>query len=427
MRPFDPKNLIDVLVGSRRESSPQYAVLGDLVPDTAKTTGASAGAPARERRVGLDHNSPSSILIAGLQGAGKSYTLTNIVHGFLQPIPGMNALPNPGCAVFIHYHKLPTYAPEVLTVLRKNSDPGQVDMLSKWGGTPTAMPADKVTVLCPPGMEGQRSADFPGVTVVPLRFRLQDLTIEQRQVFLGCDSTAKQSVAVDYLNELLRQHREAGSLAPIRAGIESSEAPLSATDRAEIRFRLTMLERFIASDTGFTGFLRPGSLVVCDLRDPFINKLLIQKLIIVLLQQIGAAEVGCPKMAVIDEAHAITGDPQLDIALTDQARLMRHTGTTMVLASQSMKDLPADLIELSNIIIAHRYDSPRWHAHLRSVKGAYEQVPLGDQMTLELGQAFFWSSRTTEPAIRKNPCKIKIRPSACAPGGETIFATGAAT
>lgn len=422
MRPFNPDHLCDVLIGSRKETSPQFSVLGDLIPDQAK----GAGTAPRERRVGIDHNAPSSILLAGLQGAGKSYTLTCIAHGFLQPIPGVNKLPKPGSAVFIHWHRLPTYKPEILTVLYPNTVPDQVKLLGDWGGKATAMRHEDVVLLCPPGMEGARRAEFPGLEVLPLRFTLPELTNEQRQVFLGCDNTAKQTLATEYLNEILSQNRDATTLEPIEAALNSPDCPLSPQELREIRFRLKLLQRFITTENSFASQMRSGRLVVVDLRDPFLHKSNVQRIIIVLLQQIGAIKLDCGKMAIVDEAHAIMGDPDLDIALTDQARLMRHTGTTMVLASQSLKDMPLDLIEMSNIVITHRYDSPRWHSHLRAVKGAYDHVQLADQMALGTGEGFLWSSRTTDAAIRAKPARIRIRISACMPGGETVFATGAA-
>lgn len=101
----------------------------------------------------------------------------------------------------------------------------------------------------------------------------------------------------------------------------------------------------------------------------------------------------------IDEAHRYMGlngeSDALAREITDCARLMRHEGMRLLISTQSPKAMPEELLELTSLLIVHRFQSSDWHAYLA------KKVPLPDG-SFELirglapGEALVYSAR---PAI----------------------------
>ena len=86
-----------------------------------------------------------------------------------------------------------------------------------------------------------------------------------------------------------------------------------------------------------TDVLRPGRLVIVDLRDELVEKDEALGLFVVLLQMfMETTYEGRPfnKLAVFDEAHKYIDSPDLVAGLVEVVREMRHKGTSILVASQ---------------------------------------------------------------------------------------------
>ena len=106
--------------------------------------------------------------------------------------------------------------------------------------------------------------------------------------------------------------------------------------------------------------LRPGRLIIVDLRDEFIDKDEALGLFVVMLNIFANAgrEEGFNKLIVFDEAHKYMDNPDLTAHIVDVIRQMRHQGVSVLIASQDPPSLPTAIIELSSLVILHRFNSP---------------------------------------------------------------------
>ena len=93
-----------------------------------------------------------------------------------------------------------------------------------------------------------------------------------------------------------------------------------------------------------------------------------------------------------------------------------------MIASQDPMSLPNEIIELSSIVIMHRFNSPAWVKHVQK-----SITPLGSltptlMSSLKSGEAYLWAAKSTDDNITVHPIKIEIRPRVTKHGGDTITA-----
>ncbi len=105
--------------------------------------------------------------------------------------------------------------------------------------------------------------------------------------------------------------------------------------------------------------LHPGRMIIVDLRDEFIDKDEALGLFVVMLDIFANAnrEERFNKLIVFDEAHKYMDNPDLTGHIVDVIRQMRHQGVSVLIASQDPPSLPNAIIELSSLVILHRFNS----------------------------------------------------------------------
>ena len=120
--------------------------------------------------------------------------------------------------------------------------------------------------------------------------------------------------------------------------------------------RLDLAANYIDDAARLSEVIRPGRLVIVDLRDEFVEKDEALGLFVVLLQLVADATYNGQqfnKLVVFDEAHKYIDSPDLVAGLVSIVREMRHKGTSILVASQDPPSVPISLIELSTQIILH--------------------------------------------------------------------------
>ena len=116
-------------------------------------------------------------------------------------------------------------------------------------------------------------------------------------------------------------------------------------------------------------------------------------------------------------------NPRLTNAIVETVREMRHQGTSVVIASQNPPSVPRDVIELSSVVVAHKFTSPQWLEHIRKVNAAFgKDLTPARLATLRPGEAFVWSSGGAEEFRR--PQRVTMRPRLSRHGGATRRAGG---
>lgn len=390
----------DVMLGVTGDS-PQYGILGEV-----------AG-----RTVALDLNQTHTISLFGVQGGGKSYTLGSIAEMASLPIAGINRLPQPLATVIFHYSPTMDYAPEFTTVVAPNSDQAQVAILrERYGAEPRAL--SDVLLLVPADKLEERQAEFPGIEVRALQFAASELQAGHWRFLMG--AVGNQATYIRQLNRLMKQLRGDLTLSGLRQAIDSSHMPDHIKELAH--GRLELAGEFIDDQTHLGEVIRPGRLVIVDLRDEFMEKDQALGLFVVLLQLFAEATFEgrkFNKLVVFDEAHKYIESPDLVAGLVEVVREMRHKGTSILVASQDPPSVPVQLIELSSQIILHKFNSPAWLKHIQKANAALGGLTPEKMAHLRPGEAFVWSSKATDEAFSKGAIKVRCRPRVTQHGGAT--------
>jgi DNA phosphorothioation-dependent restriction protein DptH len=395
----------DVLLGAT-ESSPQYGLLGDV----------------GGRKVGIDLNQTHTISLFGVQGGGKSYTLGTLVEMACLSIPGINRLPHPLAAVIFHYSATQDYKPEFTSMVEANNDESQVRVLAeRYGARP--QPLRDVVLLAPRDKVALRQAEYPGLTVVPLVFAPSELQAGHWRFLMG--AVGSHSLYMRQINALMQSLGSRISLTALREGIERSK--LSEHLRQLANARLDLAEQYIEEGVTLGRVVRPGRLVIVDLRSEYIEKDVALGLFVVLLQLFADAkhEGGSfNKLIVFDEAHKYMENQQLVSGLIEVVREMRHKGASVLVASQDPPSVPVQLIELATQVILHRFNSPAWLKHVQRANAALGGLTAEKMAQVGRGEAYIWSSVSTEGSFSAGAVKVRCRPRVTRHGGETRTAAG---
>lgn len=394
----------DVILGVTGES-PQYGLLGDV----------------SGRRVAIDLNQTHTISLFGVQGGGKSYTLGTIAEMSSMPIPQINVLPYPLATVIFHYSPTMDYRPEFTSMVEPNSDAAQVKMLREiYGAEPCGL--QDVILLAPADKLDERKREYPGIEVRPLKFAAAELQTSHWRFLMG--AVGNQATYIRQLNRVMKSLRSGLTLEGLREGIESSSLPDHLKGMAKMR--LDLAAEYIDDSVRLKDVIRPGRLIIVDLRDEFIEKDEALGLFVVLLQLFADAkyldrgtERSFNKLVVFDEAHKYIESPDLVAGLIEVVREMRHKGTSIMVASQDPPSVPISLIELSSQVILHKFNSPAWLKHIQKANAALASLSPEKMANLRPGEAFVWSSKATDDAFTKGAVKIRCRPRVTHHGGAT--------
>jgi len=390
----------DVLIGVS-DGSPQYGILGEI-----------AG-----RKVAVDLNQTHTISLFGVQGGGKSYTLGTIVEMASLPIPHINRLPHPLATVIFHYSPTMDYRPEFTSMVAPNTDADQlVTLRDRYGAEPHAL--TDVLLLVPGDKLAERRAEYPGIEVRPLMFAASELQASHWRFLMG--AVGNQATYMRQVNRVMKQLRNDLTLDSLRRGIDSAPLPDHLKDLASAR--LDLAAEYIDDSARLGDLIRPGRLIIVDLRDEFIEKDEALGLFVVLLQLFAdATDKGKAfnKLVVFDEAHKYIESPDLVAGLIEVVREMRHKGTSIMVASQDPPSVPVSLIELSSQIILHKFNSPAWLKHIQKANAALTGLTADRMAQLRPGEAYVWSSKATDDSFTTGAVKVRCRPRVTQHGGGT--------
>lgn len=400
----------DIMLGATSDS-PQYGLLGDV----------------SGRRVAIDLNQTHTISLFGVQGGGKSYTLGTIAEMASLPIPNINVLPQPLATVIFHYSPTMDYRPEFTSMVAPNSERAQVKALMEtFGAEPRAL-AD-VLLLAPADKLEERRQEYPGIEVRPLKFGAAELQTSHWRFLMG--AVGNQATYIRQLNRVMKSLRDDLTLDGLNHGVEASSLPDHLKSLA--RMRLELASEYIDDSVRLKHEIRPGRLVIVDLRDEFIEKDEALGVFVVLLQLFADAkcrdstgtERSFNKLVVFDEAHKYIDSPDLVAGLIEVVREMRHKGTSIMVASQDPPSVPVSLIELSSQVILHKFNSPAWLKHIQKANAALGSLTPEKMSNLRPGEAFIWSSKASDEAFTKSAVKVRCRPRVTHHGGATKTAVG---
>ncbi len=373
------------------------------------------GRVGERKRVALDLNGTNTISLFGVQGAGKSYTLGSIVEMATKLFPGINALPSPLASVIFHYHQSQDYPPEFISMIAPNSKEEELRVLAQqYNARPDCL--DDVLILTSADKVARRRMEFPSVQVQPILFSSNELSLKDWRFLMG---GVGNQMYVKQMNVIMRLLREQITLDALRDEISTSS--LSDSQKTIANTRLNFAAQFIDDRQHLGTVLQPGRLVIVDLRDEFIDKDEALGLFVVLLNIFANAgrEKGFNKLVVFDEAHKYMNNEDLTSHIVDVIRQMRHQGVSVLIASQDPLSLASAIIELSSIVILHRFNAPKWLKHIQQSVSALADLTAGQLASLRPGEAFIWANKATDVQYTQRAIKIRFRPRLTQHGGGT--------
>jgi hypothetical protein len=400
----------DILIGKSSGSS-QFGILGESII---------------QKKIAIDLSETNTISLFGVQGGGKSYTIGTISEMVLKQFSKINELPSPLAGVIFHYSESMDYEPEFTTMIYENDQDNEIKKLKEiYGANPDNI--EDVIILCPKRKVEERQKDFPSIQVYPLLFNPNELSIKDWQFLMNAVGNTS-----DYINEInfiLEELFDSNSLSvqSLKDAISESEL-LSKRDKTLASRRIRFASKYVEDGEFLSRYLKPGRLIVVDMRDEFIHKDQALGLFVSALNIFSAVgndeDKHFNKFIVFDEAHKYMDNKDLTGNIVTAIREMRHKGVSIMIASQDPPSLPNEIIELSSIVLLHQFNSPQWLKHIqKSITQLSSLTPI-DMSALTPGEGFLWAKKATDKSISTRPVKISTRPRVTKHGGSTIKATG---
>jgi DNA helicase HerA-like ATPase len=252
--------------------------------------------------------------------------------------------------------------------------------------------------------------------VEPILFSSTELSFKDWRFLMGVGGG---QMYMRQINMIMRQLRERMTLETLQHEIESSE--LSEAQKTIARIRLSFAAQFVDDSRCLADVMRPGRLIIVDLRDEFIDKEEALGLFVVMLNILADAgrDQGYNKLIVFDEAHKYMDSPDLTDHIVAVIRQMRHQGVSVLIASQDPPSLPNAIIELSSLVILHRFNSPQWLKHVQRSITALADLNPAQMAALRPGEAYVWATKATERVFMQKAIKVRFRPRVTQHGGGT--------
>ncbi|KAJ6457687.1 hypothetical protein C8R45DRAFT_1184394 [Mycena sanguinolenta] len=381
---------------------------------------------ATNDRVYVNTNAPSSAVICGVQGSGKSHTVSCLLECALITDARIGKLPQPLSALVFHFDE------------RDAGRPCEAAFLSSPAVNFQHVPRPQVTVLCSPSNFNRRRrayASLPHVRVEPLCLSEKDLSADRMLALMGCDNLETMPL---YMHTALMIIRNIGfdafKYSEFKRRIEA--ASLDGKQKAMITLRLNLLDGFIRPGARqIQSYFSAGGLVLVDLTDPFLDAVTAGVLFDIVLGTFIQWPIS-GKLVVLDEAHKylVNNDSaRLTQSISNIIRLQRHLGTRVIIATQEPTVVPPTILDLASTIICHRFSSPAWCAHLArhvSAGNASESAGWFDQvMTLPTGHALVFSpaalissDENGDGVLGRGCLKMKVRSRLTLDGGASLLA-----
>ena len=396
----------DIIIGKTNDSV-QYGILGKSI---------------QGKSIAIDANETNTISLFGVQGGGKSYTIGTITEMMLKEFPAINELPAPLSGVIFHYSETMDYSPEAASMIYPNDKEKEIEFLkSKYGADPDNL--SDVILLSPLDKMDERRRQFPSIEIRKIAFNSQELNVQDWMFLLG--AIGNDATYVRQLKAIMREIRNNITLAELRDRIDNSTL-LTNAQRALAQQRLNFASHYIDDSYWLKDNLKPGRLLIVDLRDEFIEKDEALGLFVIMLNIFsGVRELSGKKFnkfIVFDEAHKYMDNKDLTGTIVTAIREMRHKGVSIMIASQDPPSLPNEIIELSSILIMHKFNSPQWLKHIQKSITPVSELNPTDLASLSPGEPFIWATKSTDKIVMSRPIKIYTRPRITKHGGGTIEA-----
>ncbi|KAL2418122.1 hypothetical protein ABEF95_003153 [Exophiala dermatitidis] len=357
-------------LGSDEDPFPQFGLLGirEKTYNSSHSNGRQTP-PIEQNLVFANMNAPWSAFICGSQGAGKSHTLSCMLENSLLISSTAGANPKPLAGLVFHFdHFTGPESTQVCEAAYLCSSGVPVRVLV----SPTNYHMMKKLYHHLPGLP----PNSPKPEVIPLRFSEQQLNVTRMMTLMAVREDTQPPLYLEVVYKVLRdmslEMKGAGGLDYGEFKSRLSSQGFSEAQSGPLRLRLQLLEEYLAAreqtirskavlDSMFKS--TQGSLTIVDLSGPFVNENDACALFNICLSIFMENRSECGRIIALDEAHKFltkTGEAEkLTEQLVSLIRQQRHLATRVIIATQE-PTLSPTLLDLCNVSIVHRFNSPAW-------------------------------------------------------------------
>ncbi|KAG1766784.1 hypothetical protein EDD22DRAFT_978349 [Suillus occidentalis] len=361
-------------------------------------------------RLYVNTNTPFTAVVCGVQGSGKSHTVSVLLENmFIPKLQEIGSLQQPLAGLVLHFGE---------------GGIGSLPSEAAWVGVPSAegVRTPKVRVFVSKSslntMKGVYAPLGKNVEVVPLLFNETELDAQAFLSMMAVGSSDSAPLYIQIVLSILRDLGERFSYKLFMDRLDEEKKTFNPAQIAGLEQRLALLNSFMEPNrpqpTTFgsktyanisgprSNVTAPkstphrfaaGQLTIVDLSDPFIDPGSACGLFEIVTRLFVRAEVETGKVLVVDEAHKYLstnrGVAGLTKALLTLTREQRHLGMRVIISTQEPTVVPPVLLDLCTVAIMHRFSSPAWWDHLArhisadvSVDAAFDTV-----VKLQTGQA----------------------------------------
>ena len=295
----------DIIIGKSGESG-QYGILGKV--------------SSNKKTIALDLSETNTISLFGVQGAGKSYTIGTVSEMVLKQFNNVNYLPGALAGVIFHYSESMDYAPEFTSMIHKNDKQSELYKLkNEYGAEPSSI--EDVILLTPRDKVEERRTDYPSINVYPISFNSNELNVQDWMFLLG--AIGNDSTYIKQLKSIMRSMRANITLEELRNSVINSSL-LSNSQKILAEQRIQFASEYIDDSFKLCDLLKPGRLIIVDLRDEFIEKDEALGLFVVMLNIFSSKKTienqSFNKFIVFDEAHKYMDNKDLTRSIVTAIR-----------------------------------------------------------------------------------------------------------
>ncbi|KAF9534163.1 hypothetical protein CPB83DRAFT_843792 [Crepidotus variabilis] len=343
----------------------QYGVLGRVLGVHHKAHVESLD----DQRLYLNTNSPFSAIVCGVQGSGKSHTVSTILESMLiSDFSGIGSLSKPLAGLVLHYGEggassLPNEAAWLANSISSHIIGPPVRVFVSRSSLQTMR-----TVYAPLGKR---------VTVEPLLLDSSELDAAAILSMMAVGSSESAPLYMQIILSILRDLGELYSYAAFMKKLEVSKQKFNPAQLTGLEQRLSLLTSFLdpTSSTQVKGKniksksrFEKGHLTIVDLSDPFLDTSSACGLFEIIVRLFVRADVDTGKVLVVDEAHKYLSSERsasgLTKSLLNLIRQQRHLAMRVIISTQEPTVVPPVLLDLCSVAILHRFSSPNWWNHL---------------------------------------------------------------
>ncbi|KAF8138654.1 hypothetical protein EV363DRAFT_538664 [Boletus edulis] len=367
-----------------RDNMTQYGVLGRALQIFNKSQAYSPTDP----RLYINTNAPFSAIVCGVQGSGKSHTVSIMLESmFIPNLRPLGFLQKPLSGLVLHFGEGGPSARPSEAAWVALSDISTVN-------TPTVKvyvsrsSLNTMTAVYAP--LGKR------VTVEPLLLKKDELDARAFLSMMAVGSSESAPLYIQGILSILRDLGENFSYDEFMKRLEGKKESFNLAQLAGLEQRMALLTSFLDNRPHFTPRTErfaAGQLTIIDLSDPFIDPASACGLFEIVTRLFVRAEVGTGKVLVVDEAHKYLSPHKsvsgLTKCLLTLAREQRHLAMRLIISTQEPTVVPPVLLDLCTVAILHRFSSPSWWEHLaKHVSADISEEDAFDRVVrLETGEA----------------------------------------